>query len=99
MRKISADYIFPVSADPIKEGVVILDNEGRILQLDERANHDPPSLEIYAGVLTPGLINTHRHLELSHMKGKVDTGTGLIPFITAVVSFLDVPMEEILDAI
>ena len=99
MRKISADYIFPVSADPIKEGVVILDNEGRILQLDERANHDPASLEIYAGVLTPGLINTHCHLELSHMKGKVDTGTGLIPFITAVVSFRDVPMEEILDAI
>ena len=33
------------------------------------------------------------------MKAKVDTGTGLIPFITSVVSYRDFPMEEILDAI
>lgn len=33
------------------------------------------------------------------MKGKVDTGTGLLPFLYQVVSFRDVPMEEILAAI
>jgi cytosine/adenosine deaminase-related metal-dependent hydrolase len=45
------------------------------------------------------LINAHCHLELSHMKGKVDTGTKLIPFITSVVKFRDFPEEEILAAI
>lgn len=99
MRKISADYIFPISEAPIKEGVIILDRKGKILQIDQRANHDPTSLEVYTGVLVPGFINTHCHLELSHMKGKVDTGTGLLPFLKSVVAFRDFPMEEILDAI
>ena len=33
------------------------------------------------------------------MKGKVATGTTLIPFISSVVQFRDIPMEEILSAI
>ena len=99
MRKISADYIFPVSEAPIKNGVVVIDESGKILSVEERGNHDPSSLEIHNGVIVPGFINTHCHLELSHMKGLVDTGTSLLPFITNVVKFRDFPPEEILNAI
>ncbi|MCB0640680.1 MAG: amidohydrolase family protein, partial [Phaeodactylibacter sp.] len=99
MRKLSADIIFPIAGSPIQEGVVVVDADGKILQVDERKNHDPSSIEIYRGAIVPGFINTHCHLELSHMKGRVDTGTGLIPFIRSVVSFREVPMEEILTAI
>lgn len=99
MRKISADYIFPANEAPIAEGVIITDKTGKIQQIDQRTNHDPGSLEVYEGILVPGFINTHCHLELSHMKGKVDTGTGLIPFIKSVVAYRDHPMEEILEAI
>jgi len=99
MRKISADYIFPVNAGPIKEGVVVLDGKGKILSIDSRREHDPASLEVHPGVLIPGFVNTHCHLELSHMKSKVDTGTGLIPFISNVVKFRDIPQEEINAAI
>lgn len=99
MRKITADWVFPVKGDPIKEGVVITDADGKILALEGRDQHDPASLEIHQGVLTPGFVNTHCHLELSHMKGRVDTGTGLLPFLQSVVAFRDIPMEEILDAI
>ena len=95
MRKITADLLFPVSADPIPEGVLILDDTGQIQAIDERANHDPASLEKYEGVLVPGFVNTHCHLELSHMKGKVATGTGLIPFIKNVVTQREVAQEEI----
>ena len=35
----------------------------------------------YDGVLCPGFVNAHCHLELSHMKGVVAEGTGLIPFL------------------
>ena len=99
MRKISADYIFTVSGTPIKNGVVTIDENGQILKVDERTNHDVSTLEIHQGVIVPGFINTHCHLELSHMKGKVDTGTTLIPFITGVVTKRAASMDEIHNAI
>ena len=99
MRKISADYIFPVSKKPIQNGVVVLDDNGKILSVDSREEHDESSLEIYKGVIIPGLINTHCHLELSHMKGVAPTGTGLLPFLNTVVSYRDVKEEAIQKAI
>jgi cytosine/adenosine deaminase-related metal-dependent hydrolase len=99
MQKISADLVFPVSAPPLKEGVVIVDDEGRILAINTREEHDPASVRILPGALVPGFINTHCHLELSHMRGRVDTGTGLLPFLRNVVQFREIPLEEILDAI
>ncbi len=99
MRKITADVVFPVSAAPIKNGVVILDDDGRILELGQRHDFQKDELEIYKGVLVPGFVNTHCHLELSHMKGRVNTGTSLIPFITSVVQNRAASEEEIQAAI
>ena len=99
MKKISADYIFTVSGASVKNGVVTIDDNGKILKVDERTNHDILTLEIHQGVIVPGFVNTHCHLELSHMKGKVDTGTTLIPFITSVVTKRAASMEEIHAAI
>jgi cytosine/adenosine deaminase-related metal-dependent hydrolase len=98
MRKITADWVFPVSSEPIKNGVVTFDDSGVILSVD---GPGPASVdaEKYAGVLVPGFVNTHCHLELSHMKGKVDTGTGLIPFITSVVTKREASAETIANAI
>lgn len=99
MRKITADYVFPISSAPVAGGVVITDDAGKILAVEHRDQHDPASLETYSGALIPGFVNTHCHLELSHMKGLVDTGTGLIPFITSVVTKRNLPAEVIADAI
>ncbi len=99
MRKITADILFPVTSPPIEEGVVVIDEDGQVLSVDKRADHNPDELEVHRGAIVPGFINTHCHLELSHMKGRVDTGTGLLPFLQKVVKFRDIPMEEILDAI
>ncbi len=86
MRFLTADYIFPISQSPIKEGVLTLDNTGKIIDIaPSRDGFTAQQLEIHKGILVPGFINTHCHLELSHMKGKVQTGTTLIPFITNVV--------------
>jgi len=99
MRKITADKIYTITGEPIENGVIVLDDNGKIIDITNRAAHDEHTLEQYEGVLVPGFVNTHCHLELSHMKGKVATGTGLIPFIKNVVQFRDVPQEEIVAAI
>lgn len=99
MQKFTADIVFPVSSTPIPNGVVVTDDQGTILQIDKVEAHDPASVQQLNGVIVPGFINTHCHLELSHMKGRVDTGTGLLPFLKSVVAFRDIPMEEILEAI
>lgn len=99
VRKITADFVFPVSSGPLANGVVVVDDTGKILALETRDQHDPASLEAHRGALIPGFVNTHCHLELSHMKGLVDTGTGLIPFITSVVTKRNLPAEVIAAAI
>ena len=99
MRKITADFVFPVSSSPIEKGVVVVDSKGRILSIDSQEQHRSEDLEHYQGAIVPGFVNTHCHLELSHMKGVAKTGTGLIPFITAVVQQRDFPKEQIAEAI
>ncbi len=79
-RKISADKIYPVTAAPIENGVVVVDSAGKIVSLDRAEQHDAAELEKYSGVIVPGFINAHCHLELSHLKGVAQTGTGLIDF-------------------
>ncbi len=83
MRKISANYIFPVSSSPIKNGILILDNDGKVKDLIDPGKDVGVSenLEVYTGILVPGFVNTHTHLELSHLKGKIPTGTGLPGFM------------------
>lgn len=99
MRKLAAKRIYPISSAPIENGVVITDDFGKILALESQDQHDPASLERFDGALIPGFINAHCHLELSHMKGMVDTGTSLIPFITSVVTKRNLPAEAIAEAI
>jgi len=99
MKKISADYIFLGEGDLKRDLVIVTDDLGRIVRIDPASDHDAASVEQYAGLICPGFVNTHCHLELSHMKGKVDTGTGLIPFIKNVVQHRDIPQEEIQQAI
>lgn len=99
MRKITADKIYTVSGSPLTDAVIITDNVGKILAIENRAEHDAASLEVYQGCIVPGFVNTHCHLELSHMKGLVDTGTTLIPFITGVVTKRAADAEKIAEAI
>lgn len=99
MHKITAQKIYTLQGEALENHVVVYDNNGKILAIDPSQNHDPASVKTYDGVISPGFVNTHCHLELSHMKGLVDTGTGLLPFLNSVVKFRDFPEDQILDAI
>jgi aminodeoxyfutalosine deaminase len=101
MRKISADWIYPVSSPPISNGVIIIDELGEILSVGTTVpvEFEALPMEFLHGIIIPGFINTHCHLELSHMKGVAPTGTGLLPFIKTVVTQREVKQEFIQEKI
>jgi len=96
MRYISADYVHPISSEIINNGVVQVDGSGTIIKIGTKSDFPSVDIEHFSGILIPGFINTHCHLELSHMKGLCKTGTTLIPFITDVVKHRDFDQEIIL---
>jgi len=95
MKYFTADYVLPITSAPIKEGVIVLDETGVIHKLGVRSDFKSSDLQVFKGILVPGFINTHCHLELSHMQGVCPTGTKLIQFITNVVQLREYDQEII----
>lgn len=50
-------------------------------------------VEYFPGLLTPGFVNAHCHLELSHLKGLIPEHTGLVPFVQQVMAQRNRPEE------
>ncbi len=96
-RKFSADHIF-TGYEFLQQHVLITDANGFIIDLvkEQEAGND---IEKLNGILCPGFINAHCHLELSHMKGLVPKQTGLVDFILKVVNERHFEEEQILAAI
>ena len=101
MRKISADYIFPIASQPIKNGQISVDDHGTVLEVSGPSSIIPPTSDIhFEGIICPGFINTHCHLELSHMRSQVSEKTGMMGFIKEILSKRSAFTEqEIQDAI
>lgn len=98
MRKFKADYVFPVNADPIKNGIVTVDDTGKILALDDGTGPADKNVEVLKGIICPGFINTHCHVELSHLKNKISPARGLINFIKDVQTNRDASEDTVLAA-
>lgn len=82
----SADYIIPVNSEPIPNGVVGLDKDNQIVGIYDLSSIPSQSkITKLQGVLIPGFVNAHCHLELSHMLGKIPKHTGLVNFIGHIV--------------
>ncbi len=100
MRKISADYIFPISSEPIKNGVITVDDEGTIFEISENNLTEQSTIEKYEGIICPGFVNTHCHLELSYLKNKIAENTGIMGFVGELLKKRnDFSEEEIQQAI
>jgi cytosine/adenosine deaminase-related metal-dependent hydrolase len=95
-----ADYIYPVSQAPIKNGVVHTKADGEIIQVfTEEQSHtiDSSLIKHHKGIITPGFINAHCHLELSHLHKKITEKTGLIAFIKQLQKIRNQTLTEIED--
>lgn len=78
--------------------VLITDAEGVVQDITAAADAGD-DVEKFRGILSPGFINAHCHLELSHMKGFIPEKTGLVDFIFKVVFDRNFEEAEILAAI
>ena len=96
-RKLKADKIFD-GYRFIKDRVLIITKDGMIKEIipEENAGDD---IEVFEGILSPGFINCHCHLELSHMKGLIPEKTGLVDFVFKVVTERHHSDEEIFQAV
>ncbi len=85
----TADYILPVSDSPIKNGIVSIDTSGEILGIHSAGDPSIPhdKVEKLEGLIVPGFVNSHCHLELSYLKGKISEKKGLLSFIQDVIGF------------
>lgn len=68
-RRLAARWVIPVEGRPIERGAVLIGAGGRVIAIGpDHAVPRPaevPAEEFAGGVLLPGLINTHTHLELT----------------------------------
>ena len=83
-RKFSANCIFN-GYEFLYNHVLITDTTGVIVEViaENEAGDDVEKLN---GILCPGFINAHCHLELSHLKGLIPKQTGLVDFILKIVN-------------
>jgi cytosine/adenosine deaminase-related metal-dependent hydrolase len=88
-RIVHADAVLPGDAAPILDGAVVVDARGTLLDVgravDILPRHAGASVERICGVLLPGLVNAHLHLELSGLRGKVAGGHGFVPWVDRMV--------------
>lgn len=100
MRRISAQYVFTMAGPPLRRGVVTVDVDGTVTGVEDTGGNlaESAGTEFYNGIIIPGLINCHTHLELSHMRGLIPAGGGLGEFVEAVRARREASKDEVVAA-
>jgi cytosine/adenosine deaminase-related metal-dependent hydrolase len=93
-RKFKADQLFDGYYLHGNDKVLITDDRGKIDNIVSISDAGD-DIQSFSGILSPGLINCHCHLELSHLKNVIPPHTGLIEFLCSVVTKRDFPREVI----
>lgn len=97
-RKFKADFIFD-GRKILEKGKVLITNEKGIIESIVNEAEAGDDVQIFRGLLSPGFINCHCHLELSHMKNVIESGTGLVDFLITVVGKRGFEKEIIAEAL
>ncbi len=98
MRFLSATHIFSGKELLRNPAILVLDTRGQIEDLLPAGSIEANRIEQHEGMLSPGFINTHCHLELSHLKDRIPRHTGIVDFGLAVMRHRqEVPEEQQLE--
>jgi aminodeoxyfutalosine deaminase len=88
-RIIHADHVAPGDAPPIADAAIVVDERGTIEDVGAASNVLPRHLgapvERVRGVVFPGLVNAHTHIELSALRGKVPGGRGFVAWVDTLI--------------
>lgn len=91
-RRIAASYVYTLKTGPVRNGFVEYDEtDGTILSVGECAEGE----DVLPGALVPGFVNTHCHVELSHLHRKFRKGTGMAGFIDQINELRDWAGREV----
>ena len=87
VKRITAAYVYTLAdAEPIRNGFVEYDDQsGEILAVGACSADEVVS----EGALTPGFVNAHCHVELSHLHKKFVKGSGMAGFIDQINALRD----------
>ena len=86
MHFISADQIFDGFRYLQAGTVLVLSPQNMLMDVLNPGQIEKNRIQHFEGVLTPGFVNAHCHLELSHLKGQISRNTGLIAFAKELIS-------------
>jgi cytosine/adenosine deaminase-related metal-dependent hydrolase len=101
MRTFSAQYIFTNNGPPLKRGLITADENDTITGVEDTGGilQEKESVEFYNGIIVPGFVNCHCHLELSNLKGLVSRGSGLADFIRVIRESRESGLEALIPSI
>ncbi len=84
-KKFQSDQLF-TGYELLPENYVLITNgEGRVEDIVPYPDAGD-DIQKFPGILSPGFVNCHCHLELSHLKDVIPPHTGLIEFLCSVVT-------------
>lgn len=86
MRFLSADTIFDGQQFLPSGSILVLDGQSRLESVLNAGTIEDNRIERLVGSITPGFINAHCHLELSHLSGKIAKHTGIAGFAMELMS-------------
>lgn len=85
MRFIKAEQVFDGQKFLPPESVLVVNDKNEFAETISSTDIEANRVESYQGIICPGFVNAHCHLELSHLKGKITEGRGLIEFVKALM--------------
>jgi len=94
MTLLTARYVAPVVGPPLENGAVLI-RAGRVIAVDRRSALSAESVIDYGdAVISPGFVNAHTHLELSHLAGKLPPSGDLADWLGRLVDALAQEQSE-----
>ena len=89
MKRIAADYIYTLEGvEPLNNAFVEVEDDGTVIRTgicDDISKEE----NYYKGTIIPGFVNSHCHIELSHLLGKFVKGSGMAGFIDQINALRD----------